>query len=186
MTVDFRVLGPIEVVGEAGAVKLGGPRQRAVLAILLLHANRVVPVEQIADDLYGDAVPATAVAQVRDHVSQLRKLIGPKSGLDASESIIETHPPGYLIRVGADQFDAFRFEGLTDEAFGALGRGDAQAAADLLRQALALWRGPPLADFTLRGVRPACDRAPGGAAAASARTSDRGRSPARPGRAAGR
>ena len=148
MTVDFRVLGPIEVVGEAGAVKLGGPRQRAVLAILLLHANRVVPVEQIADDLYGDAVPATAVAQVRDHVSQLRKLIGPKSGLDASESIIETHPPGYLIRVGADQFDALRFEELTNEAFGALGRGDAQAAADLLRQALALWRGPPLADFT--------------------------------------
>jgi WD40 repeat protein/DNA-binding SARP family transcriptional activator/energy-coupling factor transporter ATP-binding protein EcfA2 len=147
MTVDFRVLGPIEVVGEAGAVKLGGPRQRAVLAILLLHANRVVPVEQIADDLYGDAVPATAVAQVRDHVSQLRKLIGQKSGLEASESIIETHPPGYLIRVGTDQFDAFRFEGLTDEAFGALGRGDAQAAAHLLRQALALWRGPPLADF---------------------------------------
>ena len=147
MTVDFRVLGPIEVVVEAGAVKLGGPRQRAVLAILLLHANRVVPVEQIADDLYGDAVPATAVAQVRDHVSQLRKLIAPKSGLDTSESIIETHPPGYLIRVGADQFDAFRFEGLTDEAFVALGRGDAQAAADLLRQALALWRGPPLADF---------------------------------------
>ena len=65
MTVDFHVLGPIEVVGEAGAVKLGGPRQRAVLAILLLHANRVVPVEQIADDLYGDAVPATAVAQAR-------------------------------------------------------------------------------------------------------------------------
>lgn len=148
MGIDFRILGPIEVAREVGPVRLGGPKQRAVLATLVLHANRVVPVEQIADDLYGDAVPATAVAQVRDHVSQLRKLFDQKGGADARESVLETHTPGYLLRVGPDQLDAFRFESATEDAFGALGRGDARAAASLLRQALALWRGPPLADFS--------------------------------------
>ncbi len=147
MGIDFRILGSIEVAGDVAAIRLGGPRQRAVLTILLLHANRVVPVEQIADDMYGDGLPATAVAQVRDHVSQLRKLLGQTRGGDAGESVLETHPPGYLLRVGPDQLDAFRFESMTEDAFGALGRGDARAAADLLRQALALWRGPPLADF---------------------------------------
>ena len=147
MKVEFRILGPIEAWGEGGTLRLGGPKQRAVLAVLLLHANRVVPVEQIADDLYGDAAPATAVAQVRDHVSQLRKRLGQTRGPGVSASVIETHPPGYLFRVGPDQVDAFRFEGLTEEAFGALDKKDAHAAADLLRQALALWRGPPLADF---------------------------------------
>jgi WD40 repeat protein/DNA-binding SARP family transcriptional activator len=147
MAIEFRILGPIEVADDAGAIKLGGPRQRAVLAILLLHANRVVPVEQIAEDLYGDALPATAVAQVQDHVSQLRKLLGQTGGTGAGESILETRAPGYLLRVGPDQLDAFRFERLAAEAAGALGRGDADPAASLLRQAFALWRGPPLADF---------------------------------------
>ena len=147
MRVDFRILGPLEVAGDAGAIKLGGPRQRAVLTILLLRANQVVPVEQIADDLYGDSVPATAVAQVQDHVSQLRKLFGQKRGVQAGESILETRARGYVLRVEPDQLDAFQFEGMTEGAFGALRRGDAAAAASLLRQALALWRGPPLADF---------------------------------------
>jgi WD40 repeat protein/DNA-binding SARP family transcriptional activator/energy-coupling factor transporter ATP-binding protein EcfA2 len=147
MAIEFRILGPIEVADDAGPIKLGGPKQRAVLTILLLDANRVVPVEQIADDLYGDALPATAVAQVQDHVSQLRKLLGQKRGTGTGESILETRAPGYRLRVGPDQLDAFRFENLAAEASGALGRGDADAAARLLRQALALWRGPPLADF---------------------------------------
>ena len=146
MGIDFRILGPIEVTRDVEPIRLGGPKQRAVLTILLVHANRVVPVEQIADDLYGDAVPATAVAQVRDHVSQLRKLFDERRA-DARESILETHAPGYLLRVGPDQLDAFRFESATEEAFGALGRGDVREAASLLRQGLALWRGPPLADF---------------------------------------
>jgi WD40 repeat protein/DNA-binding SARP family transcriptional activator/energy-coupling factor transporter ATP-binding protein EcfA2 len=147
MRIDFRILGPIEVADETAALRLGGPRQRAVLAILLLQANRVVAVEQIADDLYNDAVPATGVAQVQDHVSQLRKLFGQRRGVDGAEQILETRSPGYMLRVGPDQLDAFRFEGMTEDAFAALGRGDARAAADLLRQALGLWRGAPLADF---------------------------------------
>ena len=136
---EFRVLGPIEVVGDAGAIKLGGPRQRAVLTILLLDANRVVPVERIADGLYGDAPPATAVAQVRDHVSQLRRLLG--------QEVLETRGPGYLLRVEPDRVDAFRFEHMTEDAVAALGSGEAQTAVELAREALGLWRGPPLADF---------------------------------------
>jgi DNA-binding SARP family transcriptional activator len=137
---EFRVLGPIEVVGDAGAIKLGGPRQRAVLTILLLDANRVVPVERIADGLYGDAPPATAVAQVRDHVSQLRRLLG--------QELLETRAPGYLLRVEPDRVDAFRFEHMTEDALAALGCGEAQTAVELAREALGLWRGPPLADFS--------------------------------------
>jgi WD40 repeat protein/DNA-binding SARP family transcriptional activator len=136
---EFLVLGPIEVVGDAGAIKLGGRRQRAVLAILLLEANHVVPVEQIADGLYGEAPPATAVAQVRDHVSQLRRLLG--------QDLLETHAPGYLLRVEPDQVDALRFERLTEQAVASLGRGESETASDLARAALEMWRGPPLADF---------------------------------------
>ena len=147
MRVEFHILGPIEVAGDSGAIRLGGPRQRAVLAILLLHPNQVVPVERIVDDLYGDAGPATALAQVRDHVSQLRKLLGEGAGGGSGETVIETHPPGYLLRVEPDEVDASRFEALTERAFGALDRKDADAAARLLRDGLALWRGPPLADF---------------------------------------
>src|SRR5262245_5215908 len=147
VAVDFRILGPVEVADDGEAIRLGGPKQRAVLAILLLHANRVVPVEEIANDLYGESVPVTAVAQVRDHVSQLRKLFGLKPNADGGESMLGTQPPGYRLRVGLDQLDAFRFEHMTEEAAEALSRGDADAAAALLRQALALWRGPPLADL---------------------------------------
>jgi WD40 repeat protein/DNA-binding SARP family transcriptional activator/energy-coupling factor transporter ATP-binding protein EcfA2 len=148
MRIEFRILGPIEAAADVGQFKLGGPKQRAVLAILLLHANRVVAVEQIVDDIYGDAAPATGVAQVQDHVSQLRKLFGQRRGIEGGEPILETRAPGYMLRVGPDQLDALRFEGMTVDAFAALDRGDAPAAADLLRQALGLWRGPPLADFT--------------------------------------
>src|SRR5262245_32289179 len=145
MSLEFRVLGPLEVVGGAGPVRLGGRRQRAVLAILLLHANRVVPVDEIAHDLYGDDTPATAVGQVRDHVSQLRKLFA--NGAATDGSILETQAPGYLLRVEHERFDAALFEGRTTDAATALGRGDAQLAADWLREALDLWRGPALADF---------------------------------------
>jgi WD40 repeat protein/DNA-binding SARP family transcriptional activator len=136
---EFLVLGPLEVVGDAGVIKLGGRRQRAVLAILLLEANRVVPVEQIADGLYGEAPPATAVAQVRDHVSQLRRLLG--------QELLETHAPGYLLRVEPNHVDGFRFERMTEEALAALSRDESEAASDLARRALAMWRGPPFADF---------------------------------------
>jgi DNA-binding SARP family transcriptional activator len=137
---EFRILGPLEVA-ENGAIRLGGPKQRATLAILLLNANRVVSVERLADDLYWGTPPVTAVTQVQRQVSELRK------ALDAA-SAIETRSPGYVIHVAPEQLDLNRFERLTARATHALAQGEAQSAADLLRQALELWRGPPLADLT--------------------------------------
>ncbi len=137
---EFRILGPLEVVGENGTIQLGGPRQRATLAILLLHANRVVPVEQFAEDLYAGRPPVTAVTQVQRQVSELRRALG-------SAAAIETRPPGYVLRVRDEDFDLARFERLTAEAGRARARDDAAAVAALLNEALELWRGPPLADL---------------------------------------
>jgi DNA-binding SARP family transcriptional activator len=136
---EFRMLGPLEVVGDDGPIRLGGPRQRATLAILLLSANRVVPVERLADELYAGRPPVSAVTQVQRQVSELRRALG-------SAEIIETRSPGYLLRLRDDALDLGRFERLTAEADRARGLDDARAAG-LLREALALWRGPPLADL---------------------------------------
>jgi len=144
---DFRILGPLEVVGESGALRLGGPKRRGVLAILLLNANRVVPIDRLADDLYGDATPASAVTQLQGHVSQLRKLLDPDRPAGAPGSLLETREPGYLIRVAPEQIDLQRFEQQTESAVRALARGDAADAAAGLRRALDLWRGPALADL---------------------------------------
>jgi WD40 repeat protein/DNA-binding SARP family transcriptional activator len=142
MGVDFRILGPLEVVGREGPIGLGGPKLRSVLAILLLRANQVVPVEELADDLYSGAAPATATAQVRDHVSSLRKRLA-----SGAEEIIETRSPGYVLRIGPDDLDASRFERMVEQASAELDRGRPEPAAHTLRDALALWRGPALADL---------------------------------------
>ena len=141
MALDFRILGPLEVAEDGVVVRLGGRMQRAVLAILVLDAGRVVPVERLVDDLYGDDAPATGAAQVRDHVSQLRKLL--KDG----GARIETQAPGYMLRLDPSQLDADRFERAVDAAVAALADGRAAAAASELHDALTLWRGPALADF---------------------------------------
>ncbi|HEU5213528.1 MAG TPA: AfsR/SARP family transcriptional regulator [Gaiellaceae bacterium] len=132
---EFRILGPLEVVGDGGALRLGGLRQRATLAILLLNANRVVPIERLADDLYAGEPPVSAVKQVQRQVSDLRKQ-------PELAHAIETRSPGYLVHVDAGQLDLTAFERLVAEAADA----DPARAAALLRQALALWHGPPLAD----------------------------------------
>ena len=135
----FRILGPLEVLDDDRPVRLGGAKQRATLAILLLNANRVVGVERLADDLYAGAPPVTAVTQVQRQVSELRKVLG--------AAAIETRSPGYVLRVEPEQLDLDRFERATYDADLALERGEAQAAADLLDRGLALWRGAPLADL---------------------------------------
>ena len=137
---DFRILGPLEVASDEGAIRLGGPKQRATLAILLLDANRVVSVERLADDLYAGDAPITAVTQIQRQISDLRKVL--------PASVIETRAPGYVIRLSSEQLDLSRFEHWTNEAMQLFGRGDAARATDLLRDALALWRGPPLADLS--------------------------------------
>jgi len=136
---DFRILGPLEVTADGSPIRLGGPRQRATLAILLLNANHVVSVDRLADDLYAGAAPVTAVTQVQRQISELRKLLGSAHG-------IETRPPGYALRLAPEQLDLHRFERLAAEAGESLESGDAQRTGELLHEALELWRGPPLAD----------------------------------------
>jgi DNA-binding SARP family transcriptional activator len=149
---EFRILGPLEVVGDHGPIRLGGPRQRATLAILLLNANRVVSIDRLGDDLYAGAPPVTAVTQVQRQISELRKALGPGS-------TIETRTPGYALLLAPEQLDLTRFEQATVAGTRALGRGDADASAQLLREALALWRGQPLADLADEPfARPAIER----------------------------
>ena len=125
---EYRVLGPLEVREGDRSLPLGGAKQRALLALLLLNANEVVSVDRLIAELWGDGPPETAVSSVHVYVSRLRRLLGPGR--------IETRPPGYLIRVDAGELDLDRFEELV-----ASGEGDS------LREALDLWRGEPLADF---------------------------------------
>jgi DNA-binding SARP family transcriptional activator len=134
--VEFRILGPLEVVQGRRVLTLGGPRQRALLALLLTRANEVVSVDTLIDALWGARPPRAAANTLQYHVSQLRKLLG------SAETII-TREPGYLIRVEPDELDLFRFERLVAEAE----QASSDRAARLLRDALALWRGPPLADL---------------------------------------
>jgi len=132
---EFRILGPLEVVEEGRPLALGGARQRALLALLLTRANEVVSTDRLIDELWGERAPKAAGNALQYHVSRLRKLL-------ASSEAIVTKEPGYLIRVGPDELDLLRFERLVEEAE----RSSPETAASLLRQALALWRGPPLAD----------------------------------------
>jgi DNA-binding SARP family transcriptional activator/nucleotide-binding universal stress UspA family protein len=137
---DFRLLGPVEVADESRIVPLGGPRQRATLAILLLSANRVVSVDRLADELYAGAPPVTAVTQIQRQISDLRKALG-------HASAIATRPPGYVIRLAPEQLDLHRFERLTEEAANAAALREWETARALLRRAEGLWRGAPLDDF---------------------------------------
>jgi len=135
----FRILGPLEAQDEGRLVPLGGTKQRAVLAILLLNRGEVVSVDRLADELWGEEPPDTATKTVQVYVSRLRKELGPDTVL--------TRGGGYVLDIEPAQLDAARFALLTDEGRAALERGEANTASDLLREALALWRGTPLGDL---------------------------------------
>ena len=135
----FRILGPLEVQDEGRLVPLGGTKQRAVLAILLVNRGEVVSVDRLADELWGDQPPDTATKTVQVYVSRLRKELG--------QDVLLTRGGGYLLDIEPAQLDAALFERLTDEGRAALERGEANTASDLLREALALWRGTPLGDL---------------------------------------
>ncbi len=132
---DFRILGPLEVVGEDGAIALGGQKQRALLGLLLMRVGEVVATDRLVDQLWGEHPPKTATTSLQNHVSQLRKVLG--------ADVLLTKPPGYVLQVATESVDLGRFERLVGEARGA---EPAERAAKL-REALALWRGPPLADL---------------------------------------
>ena len=136
---EYLVLGPLEVHDGDGPLPLAGEKQRALLALLLLNANRVVSRERLIDDLWGENPPDTAVTSVQVYVSRLRKLLPPETLL--------TRPPGYLMATDPEDVDLHRFERLLGEGRSALAGGDAERAALRLREALELWRGPPFAEF---------------------------------------
>ena len=142
---EFRILGPLEVERDGRLVKVGAAKQRALLAILLLHANHVVSRDRLIDGLWGQQPPPTAATALRVYVSELRKALDPESS--AGQPILSAEP-GYRIDVPPDQLDLTRFERLTEEASRVLGEGDPESASDTLREALDLWRGPALDDFT--------------------------------------
>jgi DNA-binding SARP family transcriptional activator/tetratricopeptide (TPR) repeat protein len=144
--VDFRLLGPLEVLQDGRPVSLGGRKPRALLAILLLHANEVVSSDRLIDALWGESPPKAAGNTLQANVSQLRRAFGGKEGA-ASDGRILTQRPGYVIRVQPEELDLARFEDLVDRGRRALAARDLEPAARLLREALALWRGPALADF---------------------------------------
>ena len=132
---DFRLLGPLEVSRGGDLLELGGPKQRALLTLLLLDAGRAVSTDRLIDALWGEQPPRTAATSLQNFVSQLRKLLGP--------DLLVTKPPGYLLRVEPAQLDVNRAEKLRDEARAA----SASERAAKLREALALFLGPPLEEF---------------------------------------
>jgi DNA-binding SARP family transcriptional activator len=138
---EFGILGPLEVHRGEERVELTGSRQRALLAVLLLRAGEVVPAERLLEDVWADDQPRAGATALRVRISQLRRALGPDGDL------IKTRAPGYLITVEAGQLDVHRFERLTRDGDQALDRGEPEAAASLFEDALALWRGPALADF---------------------------------------
>ena len=137
---QFRILGPLEVFERDVAQPLGGAKQRAVLAILILHRGEPVSGERLADELWGERPPATAAKTLQGYISRLRKTLG--------EDVLHTRGRGYVLTLPSGQLDLDEFDRLAGEGRNALSAGDAATAAERLRGALGLWRGPPMADFT--------------------------------------
>jgi WD40 repeat protein/DNA-binding SARP family transcriptional activator len=134
---QFRILGPLEVENGDGPIPLGGRKQRAVLAHLLIRANEVVPASTLIDELWGEEPPETARNTLQTYVSHLRKLLGPDR--------VVGHPPGYRLEVDPAELDAPRFEALLRKASTARAI-DPRLAGAVFDEALELWRGPALAD----------------------------------------
>ena len=136
---QFRILGPLDVVDKGETLPLGGGRPLALFALLLLHANEVVPSEQLLMDLWGEDSPPGAANSLQAAISRLRRVL-PRGRLITEAS-------GYLLRIFPEELDVSQFEQLVSEGREALTAGAAEQAARTLRQALSLWQGPALADF---------------------------------------
>jgi DNA-binding SARP family transcriptional activator len=136
---EFRILGPLEARDGNRELALGGPKPRALLAVLLLHANEIVPADRLIDEVWGEDSPDDAAAALRVNVSRLRKAL--------PQDVLTTRSPGYVVRVEPDALDLHRFERLVDEGRSLLARDLAADGSERLREALFLWRGPALVDF---------------------------------------
>jgi DNA-binding SARP family transcriptional activator/class 3 adenylate cyclase len=144
-TIDFFLLGPLEARQRERPLRLGSIKHRMLLAKLLLHPNQVVSTEELIVAVWGEEPPPTVKQSLQNHVAALRKAIEAGNGAGPPRTLV-TRDPGYLLRVDPERLDLHRFQRLDREGREALVDGDPARAADLLRQALALWRGPALAD----------------------------------------
>jgi DNA-binding SARP family transcriptional activator len=141
---EFRILGPLEVCEGGRSLPLGGAKQRAFLAVLLVHANQVISADRLIDELWGEQPPRAAANVVQTYVSRLRKVLhGPAAG---AGDVLLSRPPGYVLQVGPGELDVYVFENRIREARSGLG-ADPGEASRLLMEAFDLWRGPVLADF---------------------------------------
>jgi YVTN family beta-propeller protein len=136
---DFGILGPLEVRGERGELPIGGGKQRALLALLLIHPNESLSTDTLIDALWAEEPPATAAKILQNYVSQLRRVMG--------DDRLQTQARGYALRVAPGELDLDRFRQRFEEGRRAQASGDPERASLLLSEALSLWRGPPLADF---------------------------------------
>ena len=138
VTLNIRILGPLEVSDETGPIALGGQRQRALLALLALSPGRVVATDRLVDLLWGEGAPKTAMASLQNGIGQLRKVLG--------ADVLETRAPGYVLRIEPEQVDANRFERLLADARGLPPR----ERREHLVRALESWRGPALSEFAFQ------------------------------------
>jgi predicted ATPase/DNA-binding SARP family transcriptional activator len=141
---DFRILGPLEVLDEGRAIALPGSKQRALLALLLLHTDQTLSTERLVDDLWGERPPASPAKTVQVHISRLRKALAAGNG---AVDLLVTREHGYQLQLDPERLDGNRFERLAAEGRGELAAGRPGPAASLLEEALSLWRGPALADL---------------------------------------
>ena len=143
---EFRILGPLEALEEGRVVGLGGTRQRALLAVFLLHRGETLSTDRLIDELWGERAPATATKSLQVYISRLRKALAEGAG-DPAAGVIVTRDYGYELRLDPERLDAHRFERLVGEGRSDLDAGRPRPAASALEGALSLWRGPPLADL---------------------------------------
>ncbi|GAA1021656.1 SARP family transcriptional regulator [Acrocarpospora pleiomorpha] len=144
--VQLRLLGPIELSTATHVVDLGPRKQQAVLAALLVDAGSPVPIEKIIDRVWGDAPPMTARGAVHSYITRLRRALSEANAVDRDTLAVEYRPAGYVLQAHRDQVDLHRFRRLLDHARAT--RGDDLRRAELLREALGLWRGQPLTGLT--------------------------------------
>jgi predicted ATPase/DNA-binding SARP family transcriptional activator len=143
---EFRILGPLEALEEGLDVAPAGSKQRALLALLLLHANETLTVDRLVDELWGEHPPVTAARTLQAHVSRLRKALGDGAG-NGADSVIVTREHGYELKLDPERLDSHRFERLVAEGRSELAAGYPERAAPAFESALSLWRGAPLADL---------------------------------------
>ncbi|MDF2739153.1 MAG: transcriptional regulator, putative ATPase, winged helix family [Actinomycetia bacterium] len=144
---QFRILGPLEVLDGQRPVELGRPKQRAVLAVLLLHANQVVTLDRLIEELWGEQPPAQATASLQAYISNLRRALEPERPARTPSRVLVTQPPGYRLVVDLENLDAARFMALAEQGHRLLEAERPGPAVQALREALGLWRGPALADM---------------------------------------